>query len=43
MPDVPREAESNRRVTVMLKLKESVQSVAAAAAPAPVPNDTRPN
>ena len=41
MPDVPREAESNRRVTVMLKLKESVQAVAAA--PSPVANESRPN
>ena len=42
MADLPRESEANRRVTVMLKLKESMQSVATAA-PAPAPNDTRPN
>lgn len=42
IPELPREAEANRRVTVMLKLKESADAVAAATSN-PVPHDTPSN
>ena len=42
MPEFPAEAEANRRVTVMLKLKESVDSVTATTANT-VANASHPN
>jgi chemotaxis protein MotB len=44
MPDFPADAEINRRVTVLLKLKESVDALTTtAAANSPTDNDTHPN
>ena len=42
MPDMPREAEANRRVTVMLKLRETLNSLAVAT-PEPAANVTHSN
>jgi chemotaxis protein MotB len=43
MPDFPPEAEINRRVTVMLKLKESVDSLSPVTTARISENDTHPN
>jgi chemotaxis protein MotB len=42
MADMPANSEANRRVTVLLKLKESSEALAASA-PHPATNETRPN
>jgi len=43
MPNFPPDAEINRRVTVMLKLKESVDALSTTTAASTTPHDTQPN
>jgi chemotaxis protein MotB len=43
MPDFPPEAEINRRVTVMLKLNESIESLSRVTTAKISENDTHPN